>query len=180
MKKEIFQEIEIPEGVEANIDGNILTIKGNEGEVKREFKINKIIFEIKDGKIRLGNKVVTRNEKKVMNTMTAHIQNMIKGVQEKFEYKLKICASHFPMNVDIQGKEATVKNFLGEKIPRKTSILDNVDVQIDGDIITVTSINKESAGQTAANLEKATRVTGRDRRVFQDGIFITNKVGKEI
>ena len=180
MKQEVFQEIEIPSEVEANIDGSVLTIKGKEGESKREFNTNKITFEIKDKKINIGNKKATRNEKKMINTITAHINNMIKGVQEKFEYKLKICASHFPMNVEIQGKEATIKNFLGEKIPRKTKILDNVEVNINGDIITVSSINRESAGQTAANLEKVTRITLRDRRVFQDGIFITNKAGKDI
>ena len=37
MKKEIFQEIEIPEEVEVNLEDSILIIKGPEGENKREF-----------------------------------------------------------------------------------------------------------------------------------------------
>jgi len=180
MKKEIFQEIEIPEGVEAEIVGNILTIKGKEGEIKKQFNTNKISFEKKDKKIIIGNKKVTKNEKKMINTISAHIRNMIKGVQERFEYILKICSSHFPMNVEIVGNEAIIKNFLGEKIPRKSKIIENVNVEIKGDIITVNSHDKELAGQTAANFEKATRIRSRDRRVFQDGIFITNKAGREI
>lgn len=180
MRKEIFQEIKIPEEVEAEIVENMLTIKGKEGEIKKKFNINKIIFEKKDNKIIIGNKKVTKNEKKMINTISSHIRNMIKGVQEKFEYKLKICSSHFPINVEIIENEAIIKNFLGEKIPRKSKILENVNVEIKKDIITVNSHDKELAGQTAANFEKATRIRSKDRRVFQDGIFIINKAGREI
>ena len=180
MKKEIFQQIEIPEGVEANLEDNKLTIKGAEGENSREFKIGKLDFEKKDNLIVLGSKKATKNEKKMINTLTAHIKNMIKGVQENFEYTLKICSSHFPMTVEIQGNEATVKNFLGEKIPRKVKIPLNAKVEINKDIITINSSDKEIAGQTAANFEKATKIRNKDRRVFQDGIFITNKAGREM
>lgn len=180
MKKKLFQEVEIPEGVEANIDGSLLTIKGSEGENKRVFETGKLVFEKKDNKIIIGNEKATKKEKKMMNTIMAHIKNMIKGVQEKFEYKLKICFSHFPMTVEIKGNDATIKNFLGEKIPRNFSIPEGVVVDIKKDIITVNSLDKELAGQAAANFETATKVRNKDRRVFQDGIFITEKAGRAI
>ncbi len=59
-------------------------------------------------------------------------------------------------------------------------IMPNSKVEIKGTDITVTSNDIEMAGQTAANLEKATKVKGRDRRIFQDGIFITEKNGRKI
>lgn len=180
MRKEIIQQIEIPEGVEANIEEDKLIVKGKKGENEREFRIGKLNFEKKDNLIIIGDKKATKKEKKRINTIASHIKNMIKGIQENFEYKLKICSSHFPITVDIQDKEATVKNFLGEKIPRKVKIPQDVDIDLSGEIITITSNDKESAGQAAANFEKATKIRNKDRRVFQDGIFITNKAGREM
>jgi len=78
---------------------------------------------------------------------------------------------HFPFKVEISGNEITINNFLGEKIPRKAKIVDGCKVEIKGDEISVSGINKESVGLTAARLEIATKVKNRDRRVFQDGIF---------
>ena len=67
---------------------------------------------------------------------------------------------------------------MGEKIDRHAKIAPGVKVDISGSKITVTSSDIEAAGKTATNLEKAARLTGRDRRIFQDGIFITSKNGR--
>ena len=63
MKKEIFQEIEIPEGVEVEVKKGLVTVKGPKGELKRDFNLYKISLEKKDGKIIIGNKKSTKNEK---------------------------------------------------------------------------------------------------------------------
>ncbi len=180
MKKEIFQKIEIPEGIEADIEGDTLIVKGKEGENKRTFSPYKIIFEKKADQIIIGSKKATKMEKKRINTIAAHIKNMIQGVKEKFEYKLKICFSHFPITVKIEGDEVSINNFLGEKISKKLKIAEGVDVKVDRDTIIVKSSDKELAGQTAANFERITKIKMRDRRIFQDGIFIIEKNGRAI
>ena len=180
MKKEIIQEVEIPENVEAKINGSILMIKGKEGKISKNFNTKKLVFEIKDNKIIIKNEKATKTEKKMINTIAAHAKNMIQGVQKKFEYKLKIVSSHFPISVELKENEAIIKNFLGEKVPRKSKIPEKVDVELKGEVITIRSHDKELAGQAAANFEKTTKIKMKDRRVFQDGIFITNKTGREM
>jgi large subunit ribosomal protein L6 len=180
MKKKFFKEIEIPEGVEVEIKGKQITIKGEKGELSKEFKMNNLVFEKKDKKIVLGNEKATKKEKKMTNTIIAHIKNMLKGVQNKHEYLLKVCNSHFPMTVEIKGNTAIIKNFLGEKIPRECKIPEGVEVKVNKDVIVITSLDKELAGQAAANFEKTTKIRLKDRRIFQDGIYITNKAGREI
>jgi large subunit ribosomal protein L6 len=116
----------------------------------------------------------------MIGTAWAHINNMIKGAKEDFVYELEACNVHFPMNVKMEGKNIIIKSFLGETTQRISKIVGDAKVEIKGSKITVSSSDIEAAGQTAANLEKATRLTGRDRRIFQDGIFITNKCGRAI
>lgn len=180
MKKELVQKIAIPEDVDVEIENSTLSVKGPNGENKRKFSLGSIILEKKDNQIIISHKKATKKEKRMINTISSHISNMIRGVKEKFEYTLKVCFSHFPISVEVQNNKAIIKNFLGEKIPRKAEIPEGVDVKVNKDIITITSIDKELVGMTAANFERATKIRMRDRRVFQDGIYITNKAKKEI
>ena len=137
-------------------------------------------ISLKDNKIFLENKKATKNEKKMINTLSSHIENMIRGVQKKFEYHLKVCYVHFPFTLKNEGKKVMIKNFLGEKIERVVKIPEGVEVEVKKDIILVKSVDKELAGQASANFETATKVRRRDRRVFQDGIYIIKKDGKKM
>jgi large subunit ribosomal protein L6 len=179
-KQEKMEEIIfIPEGVEATIEEKKLSLKGPSGTVEKLFANPLIMLTKKDNTISLSAPSTVRNYKKMLFTYRAHINNMVKGTQEKFVYTLKICSGHFPMTVKVEEDKIIITNFLGEKIPRISKILPNVEVKVDKDIITVTSPDREAAGQTAANLEKATHITNRDRRVFQDGCYIIEKPGKK-
>ncbi len=176
--KPLKEEIEIPEGISLAIEGNELSVRKEDKEIKK--KLPGVILETKDNKLILQTKKSTKKEKKQINTITAHINNMLKGLEEDFSYKLQICSVHFPMTISEKEGFIAVKNFLGETKERKTKIIPGAKVKIENDIITVTSHNKEAAGQTAANIEKLTRIKDKDRRIFQDGIFMIEKSGKKI
>ena len=68
-----------------------------------------------------------------------------------------------------------IRNFLGEKGARKAKIVGSAEVRVEKDMLILTGTDKESVGQTAANIEAACRISKRDRRVFQDGIYIVEK-----
>lgn len=171
-RKKIENIIEVPEGIKAEITGSTIKLSKDSEELKRKLDYD---VEKKDNKIIIRCDRPTKKDKKLINSTTAHIKNMISGLQEKYVYKLQICSVHFPMSVAVQGKEIVIKNFLGETKDRKAKILDNVEVKIDREIISIESSDKEKAGQTAANIETATKVKKKDRRIFQDGIYITEK-----
>ncbi|MEE9490489.1 MAG: 50S ribosomal protein L6, partial [Thermoplasmata archaeon] len=44
-----------------------------------------------------------------------------------------------------------------------------------GDTVILKGNNKEDVGQSAANIEQATKIRGLDPRVFQDGVYVTEK-----
>ena len=178
-RKDLREEIKIPEGINASLEGNKLIMKNENGEVQR--KINPILdVKLAEGKIILEFKKATKKEKKILKTHAAHIKNMANGLTKKFKYTLQVVAVHFPINVkfDNDTNELIVKNFLGEKKDRRIKLISGVDVRVNKDIIELESVNIEKAGQTAANIEKGTRVRKKDRRIFQDGIFITQKPGR--
>ena len=81
------------------------------------------------------------------------------------------------MTLKIDGEYLLINNFLGEKTPRKVKISKKVSIEIKGSRITLTSTEKDAAGQIASNIEKVTKIRNRDRRVFQDGIFMIDRPG---
>ncbi len=179
-KPDLMDKVMLPEGVEVIIEPTKIIIKGPKGELAR--KLNSPVVNVTKEENAVVFKVekASKKEKMMMKTTKANVRNMVNGVTEGYEYNLKICSGHFPMSVKFENGEIIVNNFLGESIPRKTKISDDVKVEVKGNDITVTGIDKERTGQAAARIESTTRMTNKDRRRYQDGIFIINKAGKKI
>ena len=94
-----------------------------------------------------------------------------------FQHHLKAVYSHFPMTLAVKGNEFVVNNYFGERVPRRADILDGVKVEVKNKVeVVVSGIDKEKVGQTSANIERCTTVKNRDRRVFQDGIYLLEKM----
>ena len=170
-------EVVIPEKVTVTIENGLFRVKGPKGEVNRKFIFPKITITHQGDKIVFSAKKPTKREKAAIYTTEAHLKNMFAGVLNGVVYKLKICSGHFPMKVTLKNNILEVKNYMGETVPRTLRIKPGVEVKIAEPEITVTGVDKEFTSQIAAAIEQMTRRSSFDRRIFQDGIYITSKDG---
>ncbi len=176
MAKTTHTTIAIPAGVSITFNEGKLTLTKGNKNAHKELATPEVKFEIKGQDIKMTPLNERRNTFAILNAIESHIKNLVHGVEHGYTYKLSVVHSHFPMNIKVKGNLVEVSNYLGEKNPRLSKIIGKeTKVDIKGKDITVTGINLEDVSQTAANMEKATRDTKKDQRVFQDGIYITSK-----
>ena len=180
MEKELRQIVTVPEDITvAAPDENTLTVKGPKGELTRTFKSHRLHISTKGKEITLEGKPNNRQTLDLLMSVDAHINNMVEGLKYGYKYELKIVYSHFPMTAKVEGKEVKIMNFTGEKFDRTSKIVGETQVEVKGEDIKVTGISKEDVGQTAANLEIATKLRGKDIRRFQDGIYLVARGNME-
>lgn len=171
--------IEIPADVTASMDHLDLTIEGPEGRVQRRLWYPDITIQVDNDELVIESPADDADTTATIGTFESHIRNMIQGVTEGWEYEMEIFYAHFPMQVRVEGDEVVIENFLGERAPRRTPIRGDTEVEVSGEHITLRGPDKEAVGQTAADIEQLTRVTDKDTRVFQDGVYITAKPGAQ-
>lgn len=168
-KSEILQ---VPEDVELSLEGRKVTVKGPKGTLTRDFSHEPVSIEVNHKTVRIWAEWPRKKEAALVGTLHSHIQNMITGVKKGFTYKVKIVFSHFPISAKLKDQSVLIENFTGERNPRKSKIIGNVIVKIQGEDIIIQGTNLEEVSQTAANIEQATRVKRKDPRIFLDGLYV--------
>jgi large subunit ribosomal protein L6 len=171
----IEEKIEVPKGVQVTMAGQKLTVKGPNGTLTRDFTHEKVKMKVDGGHVEVSCEMPRTAEKALVGTYGSHVRNMFGGVTHGWEYEMKIVYSHFPIKAATKGNKFIIENFLGEKAPRHANIIGDTKVQVKGAEVIANGADLESVSQTAANIERATRIKGFDPRVFQDGIYITEK-----
>ncbi len=169
------QSVELPEGVTGTLEGRTLTIKGKLGEAEKHFDKVNINLALDGNKVALSPFSKKKKDNVIVNTVVSLINNMITGVSKGYTYKLKVVYAHFPISVKTKGDEIHVENFVGERSPRVAKIVGKCKVTVEGDDIIVKGVSVEDVGQTAANVELATKIKRKDQRIFLDGVYIYEK-----
>jgi len=167
--------VNIQDGASVSKEENFLVVKGPKGELRKEFRHPRIKVKIDNSTVRIKSDSERRKVGSVVGTWAAHLRNMTQGVKTGWEGRMKIVYSHFPVKVAVEGDRVVIQNFGGERKSRISKIAGDTKVDIKKDEIIVSGVNKEDVGQTCSNLELATKIKGRDKRIFQDGIYITSK-----
>jgi large subunit ribosomal protein L6 len=141
------KEIVIPAKTEVTNNGNVITVKGPLGELKRTFG-KEISIIIADGKINLKPVKETLENNALWGSYASHITNMIIGVNKGFEEKMIIEGIGY--KGDVTGKELVLR--VGFSHPVKKVISEGLKVVSEKGVVTVSGIDKEMVTRFAADL----------------------------
>lgn len=142
------QLIQIPEGVQVKLDGDLIVVKGSKGELKKKFAGDELKFEINGNQATVSPLSDSIKARALWGTWRMHVCNMIEGVSKGFEKKLELEGVGFKASV--QGKNLGMS--LGFSHPVNIEAPEGIAFKVEKNVITVSGIDKELVGQTAANI----------------------------
>ncbi len=168
--------IEIPEGVNVQINRQKITIKGPKGELSREVR-PEIKIKIKQGKILVSIKRQTKQSKAFWGLTRALLANMVQGVVSGYEKKLEIHGLGY--KAKIEDEELVLSAGFTHLVRIKTP--EGIKISVERNIITVSGIDKGLVGLIASKIRKvrpAEPYKGKGLRY--QGEIIRRKAGKKV
>ena len=168
--------INVPSGVEIKIDGQNITVKGPKGELVREVR-PEIKIELKENEI-----IVTpRNNEKITNAYwgltRALIANMVEGVVNGYEKKLMIKGLGY--KAVMKGDVLVLSVGFSHNVEIKP--MEGVKMEVKGNIITISGINKELVGLRAAQIRKVKKPEPyKGKGIMYTDEVIIRKAGKRV
>ena len=143
--------VDLPNGVEAKLDGSKLTCKGPLGSLTISL-FDGLTAKVEPGKVTVDRSADTKELRAMHGTTRATVANMVEGVTKGYKKSLEIVGVGY--KAVLQGKKVALNvgfaNIIDVQVP------DGVKVEIpDPNHIHVTGIDKYLVGQVAANLRAA-------------------------
>lgn len=169
--------IVIPKGVNVDIQGDTVKVKGPKGELSRRIS-SKIKVKIEGEKIiveRTSNDRISRSLHGLSRTL---IDNMVTGVGTGFQKTLTIIGVGY--KAAKQGKGIVLN--LGYSHPINVDEIKGIEFEVEGNNkIIVKGIDKELVGQTAANIRSMREPEPyKGKGVRYEGEFVRKKAGKMV
>ncbi|MFW9908293.1 MAG: 50S ribosomal protein L6 [Candidatus Thorarchaeota archaeon] len=175
------KRFEIPDDCKVTVENKTITVSGPKGKLTRSFPEPQVKIWMENNEVVASTHVSRKKTRALVGTVLAHTRNMCTGVQHGYEYTMKIVYSHFPISVDVKDDAVIIKNFIGERGVRTARLVGDVEIQTTEDDIIISGVDLEHVSQSAANIQLATKIRGKDRRVFMDGIYVIRKrKGEEV
>ena len=170
------QPVVVPQGVQVEFKGQDIRVKGPLGELKGNLP-SVVKAELKDGHVNLAAEAKLPSERALYGSTRAKLANMVHGVSKGFTRVVEIYGLGY--RATLQGQKLSMT--LGFSHPVEFDIPKGVKIEVDPKqtVLTLSSIDKELLGATAARLRglkepepyKATGIRYR-------GEHITRKAGK--
>ena len=167
--------IEIPAGVTVDIaEGNKVTVKGPKGTLERVL-VPEMDIKVEDGHIVVSRPNDLKRMKSLHGLTRTLIKNMVVGVTAGYEKKLEVNGVGY--RAAKAGNKLTLS--LGYSHPVEMTDPEGIETKVDGNIITVSGINKEKVGQYAAEIrEKRKPEPYKGKGIKYSDEVIRRKVGK--
>ncbi|MFA5047896.1 MAG: 50S ribosomal protein L6 [Patescibacteria group bacterium] len=169
------QLITIPTGVEVRLDGNQIIVKGPKGQliqiihpvVSLTIKDNTISIAVKDGS--------DKSQRALWGLFGSLTNNMITGVTQGFSKQLEI--NGVGMKATAAGKKLVLN--VGFSHPVDYAIPEGISIAVEGNVITISGIDKQLVGETAAQIRKIKKVEPyKGKGIKYVGEQVIRKAGK--
>ena len=166
--------ITVPSGVEVAINGSDVSVKGPKGELGMTIS-GPIEAKVEDNIISVTRPDEERESRSLHGLTRTLIDNMIVGVTEGYTKKLELHGTGY--RVLAKGNDLELQ--LGFSHSIDVAAPEGIDFAIEGNTITVSGIDKQLVGETAANIRKL-RVTEpyKAKGIRYEGEKICRKAGK--
>ncbi len=141
----------VPTGVQVDLDGSLVHIKGPKGELKREFS-QAISIAFDNGQIAVSRSSEEANVRALHGMTRALIQNMVTGVSQGFTKVLEIEGVGYRAEMD--GKN--LKLFVGYSHPVIVEPDNGISFEVDTKTrqIKISGYDREIVGQVSADIRK--------------------------
>lgn len=167
--------ISIPAGVEASMSANVITVKGPKGTLNFAFR-REVAVVLTDNEIAVEKKGSTKLAQALWGTTAKMMTNMCEGVTNGFQKQVELNGVGYRMA--IAGNKVTLA--LGFSHPVEVTVPSGLEVTIEGNIMTVKGIDKQSVGQFAAIVRKLKPVEPYKGKGFRYvGEVVRRKEGKK-
>lgn len=143
--------IEIPQGVEVELKGTFVRVKGPKGELTHTFP-PVVDISKDDGTITVKPKSQEKFSRSMHGTARSVIQNMVQGVSEGFEKFLEIQGVGY--RADMEGKNLIIQ--VGYSHPVEVVPPEGISFEVleRNNLIRVTGYDKQAVGQISAEIRK--------------------------
>jgi large subunit ribosomal protein L6 len=143
--------VAVPNGVQINVQGSDVHVKGPKGELKRTFS-PEIGIALEDGNVVITRKSDNPRERALHGTTRAVVANMVRGVSSGFETVLQVEGVGY--RAELHGKDLAL--FVGYSHPVKFPPPTGISFEVDQKTrqIKVLGFDREVVGQTAAEIRR--------------------------